>query len=147
MACAGCSADETIATAVPETSHEYAPDTASVVTICGRCLTIESAPAATAADSDRDPELDPDPDPDPDFSQLSDAFPTRPKRAVPLTLALALMIDRCDSLVTNREAIDPDRRRQQLEQLLYCVKAETVPKSRREGQTGVTTFRSASRCR
>ncbi len=134
MACIGCGTDETIVAVVPEAYREYAPDAASVVTICPRCLAVDPAPVAATADSD------------PDFSRLSNAFPSRPERAMPLLLA----IDLCTSLATNREAIesllravedegtdpllvidrlvadrtvepaiDLDRRRHQLEQLLY----------------------------
>ncbi|MFC4542720.1 DUF6276 family protein [Halosolutus amylolyticus] len=138
MACSHCGTESTIATAVPDDYREYAPDSAAAVTICPTCLTVDPAPSA-AANDDGDGE-------DPDFSRLSDAFPRRPDRAVPLALA----IERCDSLATNREAIetllraveragtdpllvvdrlvadpsiepaiDLDRRRHQLEQLLY----------------------------
>ena len=136
MACSACGSESTIAVSVPEEYREYAPDAASVVRICSRCLTV--GPVAADAVSDRDD--------GPDFSSIGEAFPTRPASAVPLALAL----DLCSSLATNREAIealllavehdgtdpllvidrlasdssiepaiDLERRRHQLEQLLY----------------------------
>ncbi|WP_254765907.1 DUF6276 family protein [Salinilacihabitans rarus] len=130
MACPACDA-ATVPFSVPEEYREHAPENAAAAAICTRCLTV------VAAD---------DADTDPDFSRVSDAFPARPDRAVPLALALGL----CSSLATNRRgiealldaveragadpllaidrlladpsvdpAIDLDRRRHQLEQLLY----------------------------
>lgn len=134
MACSACSSP-TIVCSVPETYREFAPAESSVATLCTRCLTVESA-ASEATDGDADP----------DFSRVSDAFPSDHETAV----ALALAVDLCSSLATNRAAIetlleavervgtdpllaidrlasdpdlepaiDLDRRRHQLEQLLY----------------------------
>lgn len=136
MTCSACGADSTITAAVPDELREYAPANAAAVTICQRCLTVESASDGTGASVSVDP----------DFTRISDAFPTRPAQAIPLALTLSL----CSSLATNRAAIeslleaveragadpllvidrlcaDPDveptidleRRRHQLEQLLY----------------------------
>ncbi|SFB79558.1 hypothetical protein SAMN05444422_10252 [Halobiforma haloterrestris] len=146
MSCSACDSP-TIEFVVPEEYREYAPETATVVSVCTRCLRLESAERSdSGTDSDFDPDLDSDPDPDPDFSRIGDGFPTDPRRAIPLALA----VDRCSSLATNREAIetllraveragadpllaidrlvddpgvdpaiDLERRRHQLEQLLY----------------------------
>ena len=106
------------------------PSSAPAASICRRCLTV--APADTG-------------EADPDFSEISDAFPSG-DAGVAFALALGL----CDSLATNRRAlettldaverdgvdpllafdrvladpsvepaIDLDRRRSQLESLLY----------------------------
>ena len=138
MACSNCGEESTIDAAVPDEYREYAPDAADAVTICPSCLTVDPRQATGTGDHDVDR--------DPNFSHISDAFPKGVDRAVPLALA----IDRCDSLATNREAIetllraveragtdpllvidrlaadpsiepanDLDRRRHQLEQLLY----------------------------
>ncbi|APW97444.1 hypothetical protein CHINAEXTREME_06520 [Halobiforma lacisalsi AJ5] len=142
MSCSACDSP-TIEFVVPEEYREYAPETVTVVSVCTRCLRLE---AAEGSDSGTDSDPDPDPEPDPDFSRIGDGFPTRSSRAIPLALA----IDRCSSLATNREAIetllraveragadpllaidrlvddpgvdpsiDLERRRHQLEQLLY----------------------------
>ena len=87
MVCSACGSS-TITFAVPDTYTEYVPAGSSAASFCPRCLTLE------AADSPADV--------DPDFSRVSDAFPTRPDRAVPLAIALGL----CSSLVTNRDAIE-----------------------------------------
>ncbi|AXR76810.1 DUF6276 family protein [Natrarchaeobaculum sulfurireducens] len=131
MVCSACGS-LTITFAVPNPYMEYVPAAPSAASFCSRCLTLE------ATDSPADA--------DPDFSRVSDAFPTRADRAVPLAIALGL----CSSLVTNREAIeslfsdaeaagtdpllvinrlcrdpgvepaiDLDRRAHQLEQLMY----------------------------
>ena len=120
---------------VPEAHREHAPGGSATAAFCTRCLTLEP--------TDRDPTSI---DAEPDFSRVSDAFPTRPARAIPLALAIGC----CESLATNRDAIesllreveragadpllaidrlaaDPDvepaidlsRRAHQLEQLLY----------------------------
>lgn len=89
MVCPACS-DPTIVFAVPEAFREHAPGEAAAVTVCTTCLTIEqtatSEPPADGAD----------------FGLISDAFPTDPDAAVPLALA----IDLCSSLATNRTAIE-----------------------------------------
>jgi hypothetical protein len=134
MACSACGSEHSVIVSLPAEYREYAPDTAAVVGICADCLVVD------AADSESD-RSDP-----PDFSRISDAFPRRPTQAIPLALALGL----CDSLATNRPAIeslledveragtdpllvidrlladpgvgpavDLERRRHQLEQLLY----------------------------
>lgn len=121
----------TVAVEVPEAYREYAPERSAAVAICTHCLTVEST-----RDGEREP----------DFTAISDALPSSADVAIPLVFA----IDRCDSLVRNRTAIeelleavertgtdplltldrlshdpeleptvDLDRRRHQLEQLLY----------------------------
>lgn len=130
MSCPNCGSS-TVPFAVPDEYHEHAP--AATVACCTRCLSLS-------------PESGADSNAAPDFSRISDAFPTRPARAIPLALALGL----CSSLATNRDAIeallrdaeragvdpllvldrlaadpslepaiDLERRRHQLEQLLY----------------------------
>ena len=142
MACSECGSAP-VAFSIPDEYREYAPDESGTVAFCPRCLTLE--PAETSVE-DHEPEPEPVPESNPDFSAVSDAFPTRPERAIPLALAL----DLCASLATNRSAIesllrdveragadpllvidrlvdeptvepaiDLDRRRHQLEQLLY----------------------------
>ncbi len=86
MACSACGA-ETVDFLVPDADREYAPEGAHAASICSRCLTVE------AADEGCD---------DPDFTRVSGAFPTRPDAAVPLALALGC----CESLATNRTAIE-----------------------------------------
>jgi hypothetical protein len=134
MNCSACGSANPVVVSLPAEYREHAPDSAAVVGICGACLTIDPVDSA------------PDGAETPDFSRISDAFPRRPAQAIPLALA----IDLCDSLATNRRAIellleaaeragadpllvidrllaDPDvepaveldRRRHQLEQLLY----------------------------
>lgn len=137
MACSACTAP-TVVFSVPEEYREYAPANESVVTLCTRCLTVEA-----------EDEADPDPervDTEPDFTRVSDAFPTTPDAAVPLALAIGLCsslatnrdgietlleaVERAGTdplLVLDRLGADPDvdpaidleRRRHQLEQLLY----------------------------
>ncbi|ELY79992.1 DUF6276 family protein [Natrinema gari] len=141
MTCSECGAP-TIQLSVPAAYRTDAPSAAAVVSFCTRCLSLEPAPQA-----DRDGTGTDDGEPAPaDFQRVSDAFPTRPERAVPLALALGL----CSSLATNRTdielllrevegaggdpllvlerlsddpsvepAFDLERRRHQLEQLLY----------------------------
>jgi len=136
MACSNCSA-ATISFAVPDDYRTDTPSEASVVSFCPHCLTLEPAPAserAAAASSD------------PEFTRVSDAFPTQPERAIPLALALGLCsslatnrtaielllreVERAGTdplLVLDRLIADPsvnpainlERRRHQLEQLLY----------------------------
>ncbi|WP_226480745.1 DUF6276 family protein [Natrinema amylolyticum] len=96
MACSECGSPA-ISFAVPEGYRTDAPSAAAVVSFCTHCLTLEPAPRA-----DRDGTDEATAPTDPDFSRVSDAFPTRPERAVPLALALGL----CSSLATNRTAIE-----------------------------------------
>ncbi|MDG5820838.1 DUF6276 family protein [Natronococcus sp. A-GB7] len=134
MACSACGSDATIALSLSAEYRDYAPSNATAIGVCTRCLTVDPI------GSDADPTIEPD------FSRISDAFPTRSERAVPLLLA----IDLSSSLATNRSAIeslledveragtdpllaidrlladptlepavDLERRRHQLEQLLY----------------------------
>ena len=134
MACPNCGS-ATIPFSVPAAYREYAPSDAAAVSFCPHCLILEQVPDVHSSGES-----------DPEFERVSDAFPTRPERAVPLALALGL----CSSLATNRTAIevllreveragadpllvldrllaDPSvepaidlaRRRHQLEQLLY----------------------------
>ncbi|WP_255193562.1 DUF6276 family protein [Natronobeatus ordinarius] len=129
MACSACGG-AVVDFSIPTDAREYAPGDTGAASICTTCLTVDSSE---------------NPD-DPDFSRVSDAFPTNRSAAVPLALALG----RCDSLVTNRAAletllerveragadplliidrlladpsiepaVDLERRRHQLEQLLY----------------------------
>ena len=129
MACSVC--DSPIITfAVPEQYREYAPAQASAATCCTRCLTVEPADGEGK---------------DPDFTRVSNAFPTG-EAAIPLALAVGLCsslatnraaieelleaVERAgtdpllmlDRLVDDPELepeIDLERRRHQLEQLLY----------------------------
>lgn len=139
MACSACGSDTAIALSLSDEYRDHASAGAAAISVCTHCLTVDPlSTGSRAVDTERDEE--------PDFSRLSDAFPTRPSRAIPLVLA----IDLCSSLATNRSAIeslleeveragtdpllvidrlcaDPDvepavdleRRRHQLEQLLY----------------------------
>ncbi|ELY82770.1 DUF6276 family protein [Natrinema pallidum] len=139
MTCSECGAP-TILCSVPAEYRTDAP--AAVISFCTRCLSLEPAPQADRDGAGTDEEAPATPD----FERVSDAFPTRPERAVPFALALGL----CPSLATNRTAIelllrevesaggdpllllerlsddpsvepafDLERRRHQLEQLLY----------------------------
>ncbi|WP_049921862.1 DUF6276 family protein [Halopiger djelfimassiliensis] len=131
MECPACGTAP-IVFSVPEQYREYVP--ASIVAFCPRCLTLEPA------------EMDPEPDETPAFARVGDAFPTRPERAIPLAIALdlagslatnrsaiesllrdveragtdpLLVLDRLGTDPSVEPAIDLDRRRHQLEQLLY----------------------------
>ncbi|WP_436345613.1 DUF6276 family protein [Natronorubrum sp. FCH18a] len=130
MACFACSAPA-IAFSIPEEYREYAPAQSPAATCCTRCLTVEPADDEVLEE--------------PDFTRVSNAFPTG-EAAIPL----ALTVELCSSLATNRAAIeelleaveragtdpllvldrlvddpelepaiDLERRRHQLEQLLY----------------------------
>ena len=130
MDCSACGG-ETVDFSIPEEFREDTAEDAPAAAICRRCLTVE--PRERGED-------------DPDFSAVSEAFPRRPDRAVPLALAIGY----CDSLATNRgrieallesveragtdpllvidrlvddptlePAIDLEGRRHQLEELLY----------------------------
>ncbi|SDK78109.1 DUF6276 family protein [Natronorubrum texcoconense] len=129
MTCSVCDSP-TVAFAIPEPYREYAPERSSAAACCTRCLTVEPAEGEGK---------------DPDFTRVSDAFPTG-EAAVPLALALGLCsslatnraaiedlfeaVERAgtdpllvlDRLVDDPELepeIDLERRRHQLEQLLY----------------------------
>ena len=129
MACSLCDS-QTIAFAIPEPYREYAPERSSAATCCTRCLTVEPADEVLEG---------------PDFTRVSNAFPTG-EAAIPFALALGLCsslatnraaieelleaVERAgtdpllvlDRLVDDPELepkIDLERRRHQLEQLLY----------------------------
>ncbi|WP_440770837.1 DUF6276 family protein [Natronorubrum sp. DTA28] len=130
MACSVCDSP-TVAFTIPEPYREHAPERSSAATCCTRCLAVGSA---------ADEVLD-----EPDFTRVSNAFPTG-EAAIPLALALGLCsslatnraaieelleaVERAGTdpllvlarLVDDPElepAIDLERRRHQLEQLLY----------------------------
>ncbi|WP_440763529.1 DUF6276 family protein [Natronorubrum sp. DTA7] len=130
MACSVCDSP-TVSFSVPEQYREFAPAQASAATCCTRCLTVEPADDDTLAE--------------PDFTRVSNAFPTS-EAAIPLALALGLCsslatnraaieelleaVERAgtdpllvlDRLVADPELepeIDLERRRHQIEQLLY----------------------------
>ena len=134
MACSNCGS-ATISFSVPESYRTDAPLEASFVSFCTHCLTLEPAPDGESAARS-----------DPAFTRVSDAFPTQPDRAIPLALAVGLCsslatnrtaielllreVERAgadpllilDRLLTDPSvdpAIDLERRRHQLEQLLY----------------------------
>ena len=86
MVCSACGG-AVVDFSIPEGAREYAPGDGEAASICTTCLTVDSSEH---------------PDDDPDFSRVSDAFPATPAAAVPLALALG----RCDSLVTNRAALE-----------------------------------------
>ncbi|NUB89656.1 hypothetical protein HTZ84_19815 [Haloterrigena sp. SYSU A558-1] len=131
MACTACSAS-TVVFSIPEEYREHAPGESPAGTLCTRCLNVDPEGGSPLEE--------------PDFTRVSDAYPSDPDAAIPLALA----VDLCSSLATNRTAIealfdaveragtdpllvldrlidDPDveptidleRRRHQLEQLLY----------------------------
>ncbi|MFA9417231.1 DUF6276 family protein [Natrinema sp. HArc-T2] len=135
MACSNCGT-ATISFAVPEEYRTDAPSAASVVSFCPHCLTLEPATGEATQTSEGDPE----------FTRVSDGFPTQPARAVPLALAIGLcsslatnrtaielllreveragtdpllVLDRLVADPSVDPAIDLERRRHQLEQLLY----------------------------
>ncbi|WP_132058191.1 DUF6276 family protein [Halorussus amylolyticus] len=130
MACPRCGGDR-LAFAVPTDLRAYLPDETDAVTICTRCLALEPADDAPG---DR-----------PDFTEISHSFPTGETGAA-MALAVGLLdslalyrseisallerVERGGSdplLVIDRLAADPDvepsfdvdRRRTQVEQLLY----------------------------
>ena len=128
MDCPDCGAP-TVAFPVPPDLREHAPGDGSAAAICTDCLGVHPATA---------------PDDDPAFDEVSGAFPTGPA-AVPTALlvgllpslavnreAIGTLVERVERagadpfLVVDRLAADPDlspavdldRRRHQLEQLL-----------------------------
>ncbi|TYL38460.1 hypothetical protein CV102_11695 [Natronococcus pandeyae] len=137
MACSACGSDSAIVCSLSDEYRDYAPADAAVISICTHCLTVDPADA-TSVDTGREVE--------PDFSRLSDSVPTRPERAIPLVLAIdlcssiatnrsaieslleeveragtdpLLVIDRLRADPDVEPAVDLERRRHQLEQLLY----------------------------
>ena len=109
MACPACG-EPTVPFAIPPESHELAPAGAEAAAICTRCLTVE--PAEESGDGRRAPggqDVQQSADgrdvrrsaDGADVSRVSEAFPTGPA-AVPFALCLGL----CDSLATNRRAIE-----------------------------------------
>ncbi|MDS0476669.1 DUF6276 family protein [Natrinema sp. 1APR25-10V2] len=134
MACSECGAS-TISFSIPDEYREYSPSAAASATVCPHCLTLEPTP-----------ERDEHAIETPDFARISDAFPTQSERAVPLALAIGLcsslatnrteielllrevervgtdpllVLDRLVADPSVEPAIDLERRRHQLEQLLY----------------------------
>ncbi|EMA33219.1 DUF6276 family protein [Halobiforma nitratireducens] len=134
MTCSACG-DTTVPVSVPEEYREHAPAESARVSCCTNCLRVAPNEEAEADDGE-----------EPDFSRISDAFPTASSRAVPLVLAMhlcsslatnkraiesllreveragtdpLLTIDRLAADPELEPAIDLDRRRHQLEQLLY----------------------------
>lgn len=89
MDCPSCQT-EMVVFEVPADYREHAPDGQADAGICPECLVLVAADDPDAADQD------------PRFDRISDAFPTEPPGAVPLTLALGLL----DSLALNRRDIE-----------------------------------------
>lgn len=81
---------EPIVFAVPAAYREHVPSEAAVVAFDPVTLTLEPAAA------------DADPADQPAFDRVADAFPTDPDRAIPLAIAIGC----CDSVATNRGAIE-----------------------------------------
>jgi len=129
MECHECGAD-VISFAVPAEFESYLPGEESTVSLCPRCLAMQPADSGTES---------------PDFSAVSDAFPTDPEAAIPMSLLVGLLdnlalyraeiatllehVERAGVdplLVLDRLEHDPDieteldlaGRRRQLEQLL-----------------------------
>lgn len=143
MACSACGSDSAVALSLSDEYRDYAPANAAAISVCTHCLTVDPIESdgtddAAGVNTERDG--------GPDFSRLSGVFPTRPERAVPLVLAIDLCssiatnrsaieslleeVERAGTdplLVIDRLCADPDvepavdleRRRHQLEQLLY----------------------------
>lgn len=138
MLCSACGSDATIALSLSAEYRDHAPSNAAAIRVCTRCLTVD--PIGSDADSVVEP------DDGPDLDRISDALPTRPERAIPLLLAIdlssslatnraaieslledveragtdpLLAIDRLVADPTLEPAVDLERRRHQLEQLLY----------------------------
>ncbi|MDG5760686.1 DUF6276 family protein [Natronococcus sp. A-GB1] len=138
MTCSACGSDATIVLSLSAEYRDHAPANAAVVSVCTRCLTVD--PVESEADSTAES------DDKPDFARISDALPPRPEQAIPLVLAIdlssslatnraaieslfedveragtdpLLAIDRLVADPTLEPAVDLERRRHQLEQLLY----------------------------
>lgn len=128
MACPECGAD-VVAFSVPSDLRTYVPGEEPVVAICTRCLSLSPAT---------------DPDDAPDFSRIADTFP-EDEAAVPMALLVGLLdslalhraeitallervertgvdpllvLDRLTAWPGTDPAVDLQRRRHQLEQLL-----------------------------
>ena len=135
MPCPVCDSP-TVVFSVPEEYREYAPKEAATAVICTHCLSVEAADGA----------VDPDADSSPEFDRVSQFFPRREAQAVPLALTLGLcsslatnrqaieatleaverhggdpllVIDRLLDDPSLEPQIDLERRRHQLEDLLY----------------------------
>ncbi len=91
MRCSPCGSS-TVSFAVPESYREFAPEEASIATICSHCLTVDAL--------ERDDESVPSEAPD--FASVSEAFPTRADPAAGIALAIGL----CSSLARNRGALE-----------------------------------------
>ncbi|AGB30294.1 hypothetical protein C488_05012 [Natrinema pellirubrum DSM 15624] len=135
MDCPECDTP-TLSMSVPAEYRDDVPVTAATVAVCPRCLTLEPIDDGAAAAAGNDT----------DVSRISDAFPTDPESAVPLALAIGLcsslatnrpaiegllesveragtdpllVLDRLVADPSVEPAIDLERRRHQLEDLLY----------------------------
>jgi hypothetical protein len=133
MTCPECGSEQLVFR-VPEDLREHLPEESPSVAVCTRCLALEPADADDAAPSD-----------DPDFTAISDSFPTGEAGAA-MALAVGLLdslalyrseiaalLERVERggadplLVLDRlgadAGLDPhfdvERRRTQVEQLLY----------------------------
>ncbi len=141
MPCPECGGEQ-VPFRVPDDLRDLLAHESAAVAICRRCLTV--APVDDATDADRGAAADGAPT-DPDLTRVSDAFPADAEGAVPLALAVGLLsslavnrdavatllerVERAGTdplLAIDRLAADPDlesavdleRRRTQLEQLL-----------------------------
>lgn len=130
MGCSNCGGEELLFP-VPESVREYLPDDRPAATLCARCLRVAPADEAPAAY--------------PDFTRVSDALPADGETAAVVACLLALLdrlvVHRADAervateaerrgvdvlLVLDRlaadagvdAAVDLQRRREQLEQLI-----------------------------
>ncbi|RQG96719.1 DUF6276 family protein [Natrarchaeobius oligotrophus] len=118
MACSECGA-RVVTFAVPPSYREYAPDDASTVAFCTRCLTVDALEPDEYESNGETTDSPP-------FDRVSDAFPTDPDRAIPLALAIGL----CSSLATNRDAIESllrDLERAGVDPLLVVERLEADP--------------------
>jgi len=131
MSCPDCGGDQ-LAVVVPSDLRELLPESSEAVALCTRCLTVEPADPDGATDA-------------PDFSAVSDAFPGG-EAGVALALAVGLLdslalyraelsalferverggadpllaLDRLAADSSVEPGFDLDRRRTQVEQLLY----------------------------
>lgn len=136
MACPACGSDE-LRFSVPPDYRAYLPEDRPAVAVCTRCLHVSPA---DAADESADGEALPD------FAAVSDAFPPDREQAAGVVVVLALLdrlavhrselndlieqlewagvdvllvVDRLRSDPDLEPHLDLDRRRTQLEQLLY----------------------------